>query len=92
MKTSALKLIPAALLIVAMINVVASQDRIAQARLKLSTPEIFLPEINPSFQVNLAKCDTALLKIYQSEFDSLAEQYREQSETCAVLLNYHRNK
>lgn len=92
MKTSALKLILAALLIVAMINIVASQDRIAQARLKLSTPEIVLPEIGTDFQVDLAACDTAILKIYQVEFDSLAEQYRAQSDSCAVLLKYHRNK
>ena len=79
------------LLVVAMFNVVSSQDRIAQARIKLSTPEIVLPAINTDFQVNLAECDTSLLKIYQVEFDSLAVQYRAQSERCAAFLRYRRN-
>lgn len=62
------------------------------SRQDLSTPEITLPVISTDFQIDLAACDTAILKIYQAEFDSLVKQYRAQSETCAVLLKYHRNK
>lgn len=90
MKISMPIFILAVLLVVAMFNVVSPQDQIAQARLKLSTPEIALPDIGPDFQVNLAECDTTMLKAFKVEFDLLAEQYLAQSETCAVLLNYHR--